>query len=327
MMFDYPNYEVTADSIWTGRNDGSSRDKMRWHQAMEIVDLRQPIDFSNSIVFIGFCCDEGVGRNRGRIGAKNSPLAFRHALANLPIHFSESILLKDAGNIYCESEDLENAQFVLGEAIAKVIATGGFPIVLGGGHEVTYGHYQGLRKAAKGEKIGVINIDAHLDIREVVEGKGNSGTGFYEIARDCEDGNTTFHYLAIGIQEISNTKALFDYAALKEVKIILNSAICTNKIKHIQSIITDFAKQVDHIYLTIDMDAFAAPYAPGVSALAYNGIVPDANFFSIFSTIINLSNLRTVDIAELNPMYDIDHRTARLGASLLFRLVNEISSF
>lgn len=47
-----------------------------------------------------------------------------------------------------------------------------------------------------------------------------------------------------------------------------------NKDRILESI-DAFLAQVDQLYLTIDLDVFAAPYAPGVSAVAFCGIVPD----------------------------------------------------
>ncbi len=321
--FAYSNYDVTTNNSWSGRNDGLDRDAMRWHQVLETVDLRTTNNFTNAVVFLGFCCDEGVRRNQGRRGAKEAPAVLRKVLANLPVHFSEHITLQDAGDIHCIGDHMKEAQFALCDAVSHIIQAGGFPIVLGGGHEVTYGHYLGLQQAVGAEKIGFINIDAHLDIRCTVEGEGNSGTGFYQIAKDSEAQNIDFNYLAIGIQEISNTQALFNYAAQKDVSIVYAEDIHVNKVKHIKAIIIAFSKLVDHIYLTIDMDAFAAPYAPGVSALAFNGIVPDESFFDILTTIAQLPNLRTMDIAELNPSYDVDQRTARLAASFIFRLLQQ----
>ncbi|MCI0922455.1 formimidoylglutamase [Sphingobacterium rhinopitheci] len=322
-LFDYKNYQVAKRENWCGRMDGLEREEMRWHQVVQLVDLRKDTFFTNAVVIVGFCCDIGVQRNLGRIGAKDGPSSLRKIVANLPVYFSNNIVVMDAGDIGCNGDDLEQAQFVLSEAVAKIISGGGFPIVLGGGHEVTYGHYLGIKKGISGGSIGIINIDAHLDIRTTVQGLGNSGTGFYQIAQDSQMEGDDFQYLAIGIQDISNTRALINYALSKDVNIIYADEVRADYLERIKIIITAFAQQVDHIYLTVDMDAFAAPYAPGVSALAYNGIIPDHVFFAIYSTIIHLPNLRTVDIAELNPSYDIDNRTARLGSSLIFALLKE----
>src|ERR687884_322191 len=48
--------------------------------------------------------------------------------------------------------------------------------VLVGGHETAYGHYLGYVRA--GRPVGIINLDAHLDLRPVEGGRGNSGTPF-----------------------------------------------------------------------------------------------------------------------------------------------------
>ena len=43
--------------------------------------------------------------------------------------------------------DLQRVQKLLGEKVAIILEKGHFPIVLGGGHSISWGHYQGLEKA------------------------------------------------------------------------------------------------------------------------------------------------------------------------------------
>lgn len=321
-ILDNAYYQPGDQQNWQGRIDGTEQAFLRWHQVVDAIDLSKQQSLDGAFVILGFCCEEGVRRNQGRIGAKEGPAAFRKVLAGLPVHFSNTTRLIDAGDVICANEKLEEAQGCLHAAVNKIISMGGFPVLLGGGHEITYPHYLGLQTATK-QSVGIINIDAHLDIRPLVAGKGNSGTGFYQIAQHVEKENLPFHYLAIGIQEISNTKALFDYADAKGVEIIQAKDIYTERLGEIIDQIIDFGKKVDQVYLTIDLDAFAAAYAPGVSALAFNGIVPDHNFHLLFETIIQLSNLVSIDIAELNPLFDIDNRTTKLGADLLFKLLQK----
>ncbi|RKO71117.1 formimidoylglutamase [Sphingobacterium puteale] len=323
-LFNHKDLYVPGDqAVWKGRVDGEERDWMRWHQLVDCIDLSADSNLSQSLVFLGFCSDEGVGRNQGRVGAKDGPSAIRNVLANLPAHFSCELKLKDAGDIMLTDNDLESSQFTLGNALSSILKGGGFPVVLGGGHEVTYGHYLGVKRFLDDRKyrIGIINIDAHLDMRETSTGQGNSGTGFFQIERDLSNQGQSFHYLAIGIQEISNTRGLIAYAKSKHTQIIERKDVVADRLDALRRQVRDFAGQVDYVYLTIDLDAFAAPYAPGVSALAFNGIVPDELFFDLYSAIIELPNLRSMDIAELNPYFDIDARTAKLGAYLIFKLL------
>lgn len=314
-------YTKADSSLWQGRIDGEEREYQRWHQVVNCVDLNEVEQLDHAVVLLGFCCDEGVRRNQGREGAKAAPDYLRKILANLPVHFNEKLILVDAGNIHANGYDLESAQEALALAVDKIKNMHGFPLLIGGGHEITYGHFKGLHRPNR--KLGIINIDAHLDMRPLAEGKGNSGTGFYQVNKDLFDHGQEIAYLAVGIQEIANTKALLQYAKNQGVDIIYGNELYDENLNTIKSKIAQFVNQVDDLYLTIDMDAFAATFAPGVSALAMNGIIPDHTFYDLLSYIYSQPKLISVDIAELNPRFDLDERTARLAAYIVFQLLQK----
>lgn len=325
MNISQKHYMSPNPALWTGRVDGTTDSDLRWHQQVVIRDLSVGLEQANesvvSVALLGFACDVGVQRNQGRAGAAEGPAAIRTMLHSLPVHFGSNTSLYDCGDIVCPDSDLESAQSALSDAIAYLIRHQCFPIVLGGGHEVMYGHFSGLRKVLQG-KIGVINIDAHFDLREPIASQASSGTGFYQIHQDLEERGESYHYMALGIQQISNTRRLFDRADAWHVDYSTADAFCLEGVGEICTRIRSFAEQVDHVYLTIDLDAFAIPYAPGVSAPAFHGIIPDSNFITCLRHILMLQNLVSVDFAELNPRFDIDQRTARLAADLIFRVVN-----
>src|SRR5690606_17440900 len=120
----------------------------------------------------------------------------------------ESII--DAGTVVCVDSDLEGAQLLLAYIVNSIITAGGFPLIIGGGHEITYGHFLGIRENKTGN-IGIINFDAHFDLRSDMYG-GNSGTGFFQISKIEHKIGNPLHYLAIGIQPTSNAQALFKRA-------------------------------------------------------------------------------------------------------------------
>ncbi len=99
-------------------------------------------------VVIGFPQDAGVRRNAGRPGAAGAPLAIRRWLYRLTPWDAISgadltrINLLDLGNVRAGS-DVEASQAALAAVVAAVRAAGGFPIVLGGGHETAYGCFLG----------------------------------------------------------------------------------------------------------------------------------------------------------------------------------------
>ena len=56
------------DNIWQGRNDGDSPLHHRIFQRVEIAENYENI-LPNNFVLHGFAVDEGVRRNKGRVGA------------------------------------------------------------------------------------------------------------------------------------------------------------------------------------------------------------------------------------------------------------------
>lgn len=65
----------------------------------------------------------------------------------------------------------------------------------------------------------------------------------------------------------------------------------------LQQDLQQFIDRVDHIYLTIDIDAFPAALAPGVSAPAARGIPPEV-VEPLLDIIKHCSKLKLFDIAE-----------------------------
>src|SRR5690606_20291282 len=267
---------------------------------------------SDDFVLHGVAVDEGVKRNSGRVGAKDAPDVIRKSMANFPV-INPEFALKDFGNIFCDDGDLEASQNNLSEKVAQVLQKQGKSIVLGGGHEVMFAHYSGIRKAFPTQKIGIINIDAHFDNREVNPQTGpSSGTGFSQIAQQEE-----LHSLHIGIQKNSNTLKLFDMAHQFGMKYILADELFFENLPALYQKTDDFIAEVDILYLTVCMDVFNASVAPGVSATSYNGIFADAAFMHLFRHLVQSHKLLAMDVAEVNPSLDQADITARLAASLI----------
>lgn len=326
------HYRATEPDFWNGRIDGQHREAWRWHQAVQVIDLREeglpPLQpGQQGVVLLGFCVDEGVRRNGGRVGASHAPLELRRALGNLPVHFDEQQLLLDGGDVYCHDNDLERAQQVLGLVIAQVLQAGYRPLVLGGGHETSYGHYLGLRhhlqQTAPAARLGIINFDAHFDLRTPDPAVGpSSGTPFFQAAQDQHALGLPFDYLVLGLQKHSNTRLLYDTAQQLGVQYVSGRRFHSGDKVLLTQRIVSFLDQVDYVYLSVDMDVFSAAYAPGVSAPALVGISPDPLFLKMFKKILKSGKVLGADVVEYNPTYDIDNHTARLAASLCFEWVN-----
>lgn len=82
---------------------------------------------------------------------------------------------------------------------------------------------------------------------------------------------------------------------------------------------------MDCIYLTICLDAFDIAFAPGVSAPGSFGLNPIPTI-EIIKNIVASGKLVAGDIAELNPNFDHDGKTASLAAKIAYEIIIDYQS-
>ncbi|MFM0043913.1 formimidoylglutamase [Paraburkholderia sediminicola] len=356
------------DKMWSGRSDdgepGDTRrifnqvvpfafDRSLQHEDGVHVAQRSG---SDAPVIVGFGSDEGVRRNQGRTGAAHAPKELRRALAGLPAKTSMAALA-DAGDVVCDDGDLEGAQAELANVVSDVLASGGRPLIFGGGHEVAWGTYSGLRlhqdrmdeAASIGRgaavapatpvtadaeasadasstgmlvtatrKLLIINFDAHFDLRQ--KRPANSGTPFDQIASDCAERGVPFNYACFGISDLGNTASLFTHAERLGVHYVLDIDMQEPQLPQRLDDLQQLLDAADDVYLTIDLDVLPAATAPGVSAPAALG-VPLSVVEAMVQRVRASGKLRAADIAEYNPSLDQDKRTARAAVRLAYRLL------
>ena len=309
------HYSPTHQLAYTGRKEILAN--QRFYQTIHCLDLQHTQLTTQPHLqpaILGFCSEEGIIRNHGRPGAKFGPEAFRKAFANLPAHGIAHLI--DVGDITV-TDDLELGQKALGSVVSELVKHHYLPIVIGGGHELAWGQYQGIHQSPLRKKLGIINFDAHFDLRPLAKPNyGTSGTPFTQIAQQRELDKLGFHYLCVGIQPTANTPELFEQARILGAEYISASQLTENDVSHSLSIINHSIQQCDSIYLSICMDVFSASLASGVSAPQSLGILPE-RALPLIQHIMQSGKTISLAVAELSPPYDQNSLTARLAAELV----------
>ena len=326
-----------TSALWTGRHDGAGPQHARWHEVVTSSDTLRPDDLAaapDHLGVLGFCTDEGVRRNNGRVGAAQGPAALRRALAPLALHgpmATGEVAIRDYSDVVTEGEALEASQAAAAAAVTEALDAAGcrLVVVLGGGHETAWSSYLGLMSSQhirtpgeQSSRWGVLNLDAHFDLRQ--EPRPTSGTPFLQMAEaEQMAGREPLNYAVIGIAEPSNTGVLFVQARRLGVKWMTDMDCAETGTLGIRSFVQEFAAELDVLYLTIDLDLLPAAVAPGVSAPAALGVAPPLVAAAV-RAVAETGKLRLVDVVELNPTLDQDGRTAKAAARLIDETVRTV---
>ncbi len=325
------NYKALDNQVWQGRID--SHDDFscfRWHQRIKSIDLQNkklsPFQGKLGFAFLGYACEKGIIRNKGRLGAALGPDSIRKRLSNLPWHFPEDVHIFDAGDVTGKDSSLEETQKDLSKAVERILSLNLFPILLGGGHDIAYGHYKGVFNHLKiretDKKIGIINFDAHFDLRSYSEG-ASSGTMFKQIASFATNKGTNYSYLCLGILKQCNTAHLFNTADRLGVEYMMAKDMKRESVVPYLQMVDNFIKRHDYIYVTICADVFSSAYAPGVSAPQPLGLDPE-KVLIFLEHILESKKVVSFDIAEISPKLDVNDITSNLASNIIYSLVDKI---
>lgn len=289
---------------YSGRTDDAAVHE-RIHQVIKDYNGESDVP-----VITGFSSDEGVKRNKGTAGAAEGPFKVREKMG--PYAFTDD--LYDFGTII-GTEDLEQSQKDLGNAVYNVYKNNSFPIIIGGGHETFYGHYLGARQAFSGS-LAIVNFDAHLDLRDE---RPSSGTMFHQILSEDQEAD----YYCLGLQPQGNTKTLYDtadkfgvqYYTIDEVR----ETDAADKV-------AEQLEKYDAVLMTLCMDSLQQAAAPGVSAPSPNGYTP-SEIHKLIGRFATLPNLKSFDVSEVSPPLDINDQTSAMAASIIHKFLSARASF
>lgn len=257
-----------------------------------------------------------------RPGARFGPRAIREALASFGTFDGarEVTPVLDLGDVALATMNGADAHAAVEEAARRTFAAGAVPVFLGGDHGITGSLVRGLASARPETRLALLTVDAHLDVREYDdEAHLSSGTPF---RRALETGILAGERTAmIGIRRFANSRYYLDFAASNGIRLATMDDVEQQGASTVARTALDaIAAEADAIYLSIDMDACDAAYAPGVSAAGIGGLTA-REMIAIVRTVAADARLVGADLMETSPPYDADGRTARLAARLLLEIL------
>ncbi len=272
-------------------------------------------------VLIGIPEDIGVQANSGNPGTSKAWEATLGSLLNIQSNHltnAENVILlgeidcetqmKQAENIsasephYAEKlgELVSQIDHKVSEVIKTIIEAGKFPIIIGGGHNNSYGNLKGTSEALQ-KPINCINFDAHTDFRSLEH--RHSGNGFsYAFEEGFLD-----KYFIFGLHRNYTSEAVFNSIEKNadSVKFNLFEEISIQKKQSFSEALKDAENFScnENFGIELDMDAIEMM---GSSAITPSGfsLSEARQFVSHFS---KNQNVRYLHICEGSPTAGVFH--------------------
>ncbi len=276
---------------------------------------------SARVALVGVPQDIGIERNGGRPGAADAPDAIRamfYRLTPYDAATSRSVpegFLVDMGNIRCDG-GLEEIHERLATVTAAICRAGLLPLVLGGGHDITYASACGVHQVHG--QLGAFNFDAHLDVRPPIPLR-NSGTSFRMLIDEGKLAPESF--VEFGIQSFANAESHVRWLHDAGGTIMTLGEI--RELGYDQALARALAigsPLSSPLYATLDIDGVRAAEAPGVSATMPDGF-SSTELLAAARRLGRRSSTVALDIAEMNPRFDRDNITAKLAAHAAMQFV------
>lgn len=251
-------------------------------------------------VLFGIPEDIGVRANFGRPGAALAWDSALKGIANLQHNRfckGSQILLLGTLDVIQEMKEVENLDFNIAEDRIKlselvavidkevshivftIIKCGKIPIVIGGGHNNSYGNSKGAA-LAKGRQVNAINFDAHSNFR-ILEGR-HSGNGF---SYAYEEGFLK-KYFIFGLHENYTSKSVLDHIKKIEdrVRYTTYDSIKIRREKKFDTELSNALEFVatDHFGIEVDLDSIPniASSAMTVSGFSIEEVRQFVSYFS-----------------------------------------------
>lgn len=241
----------------------------------------------------------------GRRGTAAGPAAVRETLAGVKTHHFDAgpvSSVGDLGTVTLPDADVRTVQQAVREVAATVHETAAFPVFVGGDNSLTYANAGPLLDGSA----GVINLDAHLDVREP-RGDATSGTPYHQLLESGLDA-----YACVGARHFETSTAYHDYVRDRGGEVVTAEEVGDDPVAAADRAL-DTMGDVDRLYLSLDCDVLDAAAAPGVSAPTPGGLSTRV-CFRLLRYLAADDRVAGFEVVECAPPLDRDGLTVAAAA-------------
>lgn len=282
---------------------------MKLHACPFLAPPPEYCTFENArVVVVPFPYEGGVSYGKG---AAQAPAAVLNASTQVEYYDIELAAEPyKIGIATLEEPDLPDDPVqmltVLERISDELLDNGKFPVVVGGDHSISSGFFKSLIKQSK--TIGVVQLDAHADLRDSYEGSAQSHASVMARLREM-----TPHTLQIGIRSMA-----VEEAALINAE---NLSVCTmHQWRHGRFDLQKALETLpDKVFITLDVDVFDWSVIAGTGTPEPGGL-GWYETLDLLNTIFTAKEVVGFDVVELACSPD-DINSPFAVAKLIYKMI------
>lgn len=232
-----------------------------------------------------------------RTGARFAPTTVREASLNIETYSFrsgvdiEDLKLHDSGDLHVTGDATETLKRTR-QVVKELLKAKRVPAVIGGEHTITLGTTRAI-----GSNVGVIDFDAHLDLRNEYMNQTISHTTFM---RRISEQVKPAKIVEVGTRAVCREE--LDYAKKADVSFITAQQIRSNGVEQVSRKIAKMLSDVKKIYLTVDLDVLDPAFAPAVQNPEPDGLCTH-HLYDLLNAVCD-ERTAAFDVVEATPPYD-----------------------
>lgn len=260
-------------------------------------------------------------------GAHSHPQQFRQLWSSFTTyHFDEDIDLQslkavDLGDVKMHVTNILQCHSNIEEGLYEVSKTlpTTIPVLIGGDHSITWPALKGISRARQ-KRIGLIQFDAHLDVRDTSYGGPSNGTPIRNLV---ESGVLLGEDIVnIGLRSFANSREYRHYAENKGIHLFSSrqvKEVGMDQVLHWA--MNELGEKCDLVYVTFDVDVMDQSAVPGVPAIGPDGLSVSDLFYAA-SVLGQWDKVMGMDIVCIDPTKDVRDITSRVGLHLFLHFAS-----
>ena len=216
----------------------------------------------------------------------------------------------DRGDIALDGLAIEQATDPIRDAVAASVADHPLTLLVGGNNAITRPAVLGLGVPL--DKVGLITLDAHFDMRELDEGLSNGNP----VRAIIEDGMPGRNIAQIGLASFANTAKMHRDALAEGNLVVSMEEVRRDGIRAAIDHAIDHTHHCEALVIDCDIDVIDRAQMPGAPGARPGGL-DVADFFWAVRALASQHRTRVIDLTEWDPPLDSTDLSALTAARWL----------